>query len=48
MENMGVGYKDLYEMPYGRRQRLVAWKQERIKDENERQQQSISRVSRQR
>lgn len=48
MENMGVGYSDIYEMPYGRRQRLVKWKNDRIKEENDRQQASMSKLSRRR
>lgn len=45
MENMRAGYEDVYNMPYGRRQRLVKWKQERIQEENDRQQASIAKMS---
>jgi hypothetical protein len=48
MENMGVSYKDCYEMPYGRRQRLVTWKSKRIEEENEKRKQSLSRMNKRR
>lgn len=46
METMGAQYDDIYKMPYSRRQRLVEWKVERMREADKAQQEARARSSR--
>jgi hypothetical protein len=46
METMKLGYQDTYQMPYSRRQRLVEWKEDQLKEQARAQQEAESRARR--
>lgn len=42
----GLGYREVYEMPYSRRKRLVVFKEERIREQIKAQKEAASRSRR--
>jgi hypothetical protein len=44
VESLGMSYQDVYLMPYGRRQRLVEWKIDRLQKEQKARQEADSRM----
>jgi hypothetical protein len=43
VDSLKMSYQDVYQMPYGRRQRLIEWKVEKIQHENKSRQEAESR-----
>lgn len=44
IKSLNMAYRDIYEMPYSRRQRLLEWQSERIREQQKSQQEAESRM----